>query len=64
MSSNVTSMTNRRVSAPADTKPQKAASLTASQARVILSFEDASVREAVIAGGLLLFPNLKTGGVA
>lgn len=47
-----------------DQDSKKAASLTESQARVILSFEDAPVRDAVIAGGLLLFPKLASGGNA
>lgn len=57
-------MTHRRFHSNVDQNPQKAASLTDSQARVILSFEDAPVREAVIAGGLLLFPGATARGTA
>lgn len=54
MSSNVSVMTNfRRRSAAADTHEPKATSLTTSSARALLSNEDAPVRDAVIAGGLL-----------
>lgn len=57
-------MTQRRITNQVDRNSQKAVSLTESQARVILSFEDAPVRDAVIAGGLLLFPKLTPGGAA
>ncbi|WP_447948261.1 hypothetical protein [Microbacterium maritypicum] len=57
-------MTRRRLRSNVDQNPQKAASLTDSQARAILSFEDAPVREAVIAGGLLLFSGATTRGTA
>ncbi|WP_396657189.1 hypothetical protein [Microbacterium oxydans] len=47
-------MTNhRRRRAAAATQEQKAISLAASRARAVLSNEDALVRDAVIAGGLL-----------
>lgn len=56
MSSNVSLMTNhRRRQAVAATQKQKATGATASRARAILDNEDAPVRDAVIAGGLLLF---------
>lgn len=57
-------MTRRRIHSKVDQTPHKAAGLTLSQARVILSFEDASVRDAVKAGGLLLFPEASPKGLA
>lgn len=64
MSRRVTFMTQRRLHNTVDQNSDKAASLTESQSRVILGFEDAPVRDAVIAGGLLLFPNLAGRGNA